>query len=765
VWRNLPIKHKLALVTLATTSAALLVASAALFTFELVNFRQTVARDLTAAAEIVAANCSAPISFAQVDEAEEALVALQAKPHVLAAAIYLPNNSLFAGYSPPGVVPHFPPAPLADGSSLRAGRLTLFHPVRHGPTRLGTIYLEYDYNAKLGELVKLYAGIVLMVVVTSLLLALFLSSRLQQVISGPILALVSTAKAISERQDYSLRARKFGQDELAPFIDSFNQMLGRIQEQDGALRRAKDQLEDRVEERTRELRELQRQLELILNSAGEGIYGLDLQGRVTFANAAAAKALGWQSQEMIGQVEHDLMRHGGTDGQPYPAANCPVCAGRWDGKAHHLTEPMFGRKDGSPFPVELVSTPIQEGGKVIGVVVVFKDTTERRTLEHQLRQAQKMESIGRLAAGISHDFNNILMVIRGHATLLAQGGAAPQDSADAVKQIQDAAERATNLTQQLLAFSRKQVLRRKVLDLNTVVGNIARMLTRLLGEDVELRMELAPGLPPVQGDTGMLEQVLINLAVNARDAMPRGGRLLVATRLQTVDQAYAQRNPEARPGRYVCLSATDTGCGMDAQTLSRIFEPFFTTKEVGKGTGLGLATVYGVVKQHHGWIEVSSRLGHGSCFTVFLPATEAKLETAAAPAEGPAESLDGHGTVLVVEDEHALRALTRRYLQARGYQVLEAGSGVEALEVWARSPAPVDLLFTDMVLPQGISGGELAKRLKARKPSLKVLYTSGYSIELTGRDLDLRPGINFLAKPYTEETLAKAVRFCMRTQN
>ena len=761
-WRNLSIKQKLGLVTLLTSSASLLVAVSALFAFEIGTFRQTITRDLTADAEIVAANCSASISFAQLEETEEALTALRNKPGILVAAVYLPNNTLFAGDAAPGVVARFPAAPGLDGARLVGDRLTLVHPVKQRDVRLGTIYLEYDYNTRLTELMKIYAGVGLMVVVISLVLAFVLSTRLQRVISGPIIALVNTAKAISERQDYSLRAQKFSQDELAPFIDSFNQMLMRIQEQDGALRRAKDQLEDRVEARTLELRELQRQLELILNSAGEGIYGVDLAGRITFANPAAAKALGLQVADMLGKPGHDTVGHASARAVPHPAGECPVCASLRENQAQQATDQRFTRKDGVTFPVEYVSTPILEGGAARGVVVVFKDITEQRSLEQQLRQAQKMESIGRLAAGISHDFTNLLMIIRGHATLLSQSPQGGQEGADAIKQIQDAAERATTLTQQLLAFSRKQVLQRKVLDLNSVVLNITRMLTRLLGEDVELRLSLAAGLPPIFADTGMLEQVIINLAVNARDAMPGGGKLFLATVARPVDAAYARRYPEARAGQFICLSVTDTGCGMDAQTLNRIFEPFFTTKDVGKGTGLGLATVYGVVKQHQGWLEVSSQPGKGSCFQVLLPVTEAKAQPEPVPAAGAPESLDGHGTVLVVEDEASLRSLTRRYLQQRGYRVLEAGSGVEAIELWDRCKEPVDLLFTDMVLPQGISGGELAKRLKARQASLRVLYTSGYTLEMTARDLDLQPGINFLAKPYTEEVLAKAVRACLK---
>jgi signal transduction histidine kinase/ActR/RegA family two-component response regulator len=390
-----------------------------------------------------------------------------------------------------------------------------------------------------------------------------------------------------------------------------------------------------------------------------------------------------------------------------------------------------------------------------------EDITDRLNLEAQLRQSQKMESVGQLAAGVAHDFNNMLTVIQGHAGLLLARPALPPEMLDAVQPIYFAAERAASLTRQLLMFSRKNVMQPKPLDLREVVANMSKMLKRLLGETIELEFQPPPELPLVQGDTGMIEQVLMNLAVNSRDAMPKGGTLTVNTSPVEVSQAYVQTHPEARAGSFVCLRVTDTGCGMDAATRVRIFEPFFTTKEAGKGTGLGLATVYGIVKQHEGWIEVASQVGQGSTFSVFFPASTQPVK--AQPPESAPTTLvtGGQETILVVEDEPVLRDMAHLILQECGYRVLEAGSGVQALEVWDRHPGAIDLVLTDMIMPEGMSGMDLARKLLETRPGLKIIFASGYSMDDMTPDFIRQGHAAFLQKPYTHVTLAKAVRECL----
>lgn len=407
--------------------------------------------------------------------------------------------------------------------------------------------------------------------------------------------------------------------------------------------------------------------------------------------------------------------------------------------------------------------PIVESRVVHGYA---SEITERLSLEAQLRHSVKMEAVGQLAAGVAHDFNNILTVIQGHSDLLQSTLELGPEHTKPLKQISLAADRAGNLIRQLLMFSRKQVMQPRHVDLNDVVSNVTRMLQRMIGEDVVLEVHQQVGLPSVHADIGMLEQVLMNLAINARDAMPRGGTFVLATGSQRFDKDATLLNPEARSGEFVCLTVSDTGCGMDPITLNRIFEPFFTTKEVGKGTGLGLATVYGIVKQHQGWIEVESRVGFGTTFRLYLPCSEKSAQ----PVEAPAQRepiRGGSETILVVEDEPALRDLVTEILGVYGYKVVAAESGLHALRVWEEHGHAVDLLLTDMVMPEGISGRDLADRLQKRDPELKVIYTSGYSPGMAGKDLALLEGFNFLPKPYPPTRLAQVVRECLdlRAQN
>ncbi len=389
------------------------------------------------------------------------------------------------------------------------------------------------------------------------------------------------------------------------------------------------------------------------------------------------------------------------------------------------------------------------------------DITERHQLESQLRHSQKLESVGRLAAGIAHDFNNVLTVIQGNTGLLRSDAAITPAMSECVQQIARAAERGSKLTSQLLAFSRRNVMQLRQLDLNEVLTGLSSLLHRTLGEDITYQFSYASDLPPIFADVGLLEQVIMNLAVNARDAMPRGGQLVVSTSMATIDETYVERHPaEARPGRFVCLSIADTGSGMDNLTLSRIFEPFFTTKEFGKGTGLGLATVYGIVKQHQGWIEVQSRPSQGSTFRIYLPPDDEAAARKRAPIP---ESQVPHGTetILVVEDEPPVRWIVKEVLGKYGYKVLEAGNGVEALALWHQRHGEIALLLTDIVMPVGLTGQELAEKFTAQKPGLKVIYISGYSLQVAGKGFALLDGLNFLQKPFDGAKLALAVRHCL----
>jgi signal transduction histidine kinase/HAMP domain-containing protein/ActR/RegA family two-component response regulator len=404
---------------------------------------------------------------------------------------------------------------------------------------------------------------------------------------------------------------------------------------------------------------------------------------------------------------------------------------------------------------------VDETQFLIAVAGCIGMAADHLNLEEQLRQSQKMESIGQLAAGVAHDFNNMLTIIQGHSSALLAKRSLPPDMLDPVQAVFFAAERAAGLTRQLLMFSRKNVMQSRLLDLRETVGNMTMLLGRLLGETVALEFQPPAGLPSVQGDPGMIEQVVMNLAVNARDAMPRGGTLTIGIEPMKIDAAYAERRPDARPGHFLRLRVADTGTGMDSVTLGRIFEPFFTTKEVGKGTGLGLATVYGIVKQHEGWIEVNSEPGKGTTFDVFFPASEqtaAPGKQESAP-NGPVAG--GTETILIVEDEEILREMACDILKDCGYHLLEASTGKEALDVWRKGASKIDLLLTDMVMPDGISGVDLAERLLVDRPDLKIIFTSGYTSAEISAELLSRSQAHFLQKPYSHTTLARAVRDCL----
>ncbi len=429
---------------------------------------------------------------------------------------------------------------------------------------------------------------------------------------------------------------------------------------------------------------------------------------------------------------------------------------------------------GNPTPTQVECRVRSQGGewrtlKALGrllpaeggpprVVVNARDITQERRLEEQFRQMQKMEAIGRLAGGVAHDFNNILAVIMMQAEVTGQISGLPERVREGLRQISAAAERAANLARQLLVFSRRQVLQPRLVDLNDIIANLVKMMHRLIGEDIKVEVQPHPQPLRIHADPGMIEQVLMNLAVNARDAMPGGGRLLIQTAEVTVDETYRADHPEARPGRFACLTVTDSGGGIAAEVLPHIFEPFFTTKETGKGTGLGLATVFGIVQQHRGWVEVQSAAGEGTTFRVYLPLTsEAAPAKAPAPAP-PGRTRGGTETVLLAEDEAGVRALIRTLLERQGYTVLEAANGPEALEYWQAHKAEVKLLLTDLVMPGGMTGQQLARRLREERPQLKVVYLSGYSAQIAGRHPGLQAGERFLGKPFTAPQLLEIVR-------
>jgi two-component system, cell cycle sensor histidine kinase and response regulator CckA len=495
----------------------------------------------------------------------------------------------------------------------------------------------------------------------------------------------------------------------------------------------------------------------VLDASPNAIVGVNPAGRITYANLRVTETFGWSADELIGQPVERLIPDRVTE------RHVAHRSGFFD---HPAARPMgIGldlagqRKDGSQFPVEISLSPVRtDDGMLVFATVV--DITARKSLEGQLLQAQKMESIGRLAGGIAHDFNNMLFAIRGYADLLIEDIDASQSDPvqelrGSVEAIRGAADRAAALTGQLLAFSRQQVVSPRVIDVNTSVAELEPMVRPLIGENVELKMTLKPDAGRMRVDAGQLDQIVVNLVINARDALPvTGGRVTIETGSAVFDELYAMEHVDVTPGQYVMLAVSDNGSGMDAETRERIFEPFFTTKEHGRGTGLGLATTYGIVRQAGGHIWLYSEVGHGTTFKIYFPrVTEGEEQ---APPVAGAAPLVGAGRVLVVEDEGVVRELTTRVLERAGFEVIATASGSEALSVIEREGHSLHALVTDVVMP-GMSGPQLAEHVLERYPSMRVVLLSGYTAETLDLAAVLAKGAAFLGKPFNREDLVAAV--------
>lgn len=511
--------------------------------------------------------------------------------------------------------------------------------------------------------------------------------------------------------------------------------------------------------------ELRKSKDLILNllqSTDQGIYGVSMDGTCTFINRSALAMLGYEADACIGKNMHDLIHHSHATGLPYPAEDCPICRARALGEGHRVDNELLQRSDGTFFFVEYSSYPIVENGTISGAVVTFSDISarkraeeEKRKLESQLHQAQKMESIGSLAGGVAHDFNNKLSVILGHAEL-ALMQTIPDPVRHNLEEIRKASELSADLTRQLLAFARKQPIEPKMLNLNATVTSMLKMLQRLIGEEVHLAWMAADNLWQISIDPSQIDQILVNLCVNARDAIAGIGRITIETENRTFDDAYCTFNPGFIPGDYVQVAVSDDGCGMDRETQAHIFEPFFTTKALGKGTGLGLATVYGIVRQNRGFITLYSEPGQGTTFKIYLPRHEGRESKT--PVDVTTKlNLRGRETILLVDDEPSILKMTTMLLERQGYNLLSADSPVKAIEIAEKQDGEIHLLMTDVVMPE-MNGRDLAKRLHGRHPRLKCLYMSGYTANVIAHHGVLDDGLHFIQKPFSLSALTAKLR-------
>ncbi len=512
------------------------------------------------------------------------------------------------------------------------------------------------------------------------------------------------------------------------------------------------------------LTQLIKRHELILNSVGEGILGVDAQGRLTFVNPVASRLLGYEAKAMLGKPLHKMVHHTDTYGREYNPDDCPIFSTIKNGVVINNKRELFWRKDGSGLPVEFTSTPIVDDGRVTGAVIAFRDVSEivkaeeeRQRMQAQLMQAQKMEAIGTLAAGVAHDFNNLLTAIQGYTEVammkLEQDHKAKRD----LEYVLTATSKAANLVRQLLLFSRKQPMDTAVVNLNDLIEGLLKMLKRIIGEDVEIVTHMDEELFPMRADPGQIEQIVMNLAVNARDAMPQGGTLTIETHSVTLTKETAALITHAKPGMFVRLTISDTGHGMDEETLSHIFEPFFTTKGPTQGTGLGLSVVYGIVNQHGGWINVYSRPGKGTTFRVYFPAED--LEAVPVQRLERQEELPrgDNELVMVVEDDPMVLTIAKEGLTAFGYRVVTASNFAEAKKLVEGGEVEPDLVFSDVVLPDG-DGVELASLVLERWPSMRILLASGYTDEKTGVAIAHEFKFPFLKKPYSVADLLHKVK-------
>jgi PAS domain S-box-containing protein len=668
---------------------------------------------------------------------------------------------------------HTLPALQHAGYHFGSDYLTIFGNVYLDNKPIGVICVQYDL-AELNSRMLSYSGIAIIIVLTVAGLALFMSSRLQRVISMPILSLAKTAKLISQDKRYSLRAEKYGQDEIGALIDGFNEMLSEIQLRDAELERQRVLLEVQVEERTAELsganeellaeiqertraeealRVAEKTFRNLLETIQLVAILLDCEGNVTFCNDYLLNLTDWGKEELLGRNWFDLFIPDNKREKAKMAFSSVI-----KGKREVLySEDSIVTRRGSERLISWNNAVLHDlEGKVAGTASIGIDITEQKNLEAQLRQAQKMEAVGQLAGGVAHDFNNILQAIMGYGSLLLMKMNGDATMRHCVDQILDASNKAAGVTRSLLAFSRKQIMNPRPVDLNDIVRGIEKLLSRLISEDIEITISLTNKNVLCVADAGQIEQVLMNLTTNARDAMPKGGRLIIETEAIDLDDAFIRSHGYGKRGRFALLTVSDTGIGLKQDEIEKIFDPFYTTKETGKGTGLGLAMAYGIVQQHGGYINVYSELDQGTTFRIYLPAAQIKEEIAIASSAEP-PPVGGSETILVVEDDEMLRELSKTVLTENGYKVILARDGQEAVEKFIDHRDAIQLAIIDMIMPKKNGKEAYSEMIKIRS-DIKVLFASGYTSERIDALSLSKEELHFINKPVSPKQLLRKVR-------
>ena len=742
---------------------------------EIISAKNALVSESEGVMSTIGKNSVAAILFNDRKDAEETLKVLRVFPDVMYAAILGRDGKVYAEYrrdAGSGYTVQKEQMWFKDGRSFGMNEAQFFQYITLHNENVGAIYLVQD----LGKFyVKLYQSmaVVLFAIIVSLFIAYLFSLHLRKVVTEPINELLETMKAVSEKKIYSLRADVSTKDEIGYLAQGFNDMLLKIEERDAELNAHRQHLEELVQKRTDELvvsnRHLMYELEerekyeialqesedryrTIFENTGTASIIIEEDKTISLANEEFSKLSGYSLEEIINKMkwtdfvepavvdrmeEYHLLRRMGVGDPP------------------RNYEARFIGKTGNIKDVDLTVEMIPGTKKSIASVL---DITERKELEQQLFQSQKMEAVGQLAGGIAHDFNNILTAIIGYGGIMQMELDEASPLRTYVDSILNAGERAVALTQGLLAFSRKQVMSPKHIDLNDAIRNMEKLLRRVIGEDIELRMVYREPHIFVLADAGQVGQMLMNLATNARDAMPDGGRLEIETSAVVMEKDFSEAEKHMKAGRYALLKVTDVGHGMSREVAGKIFEPFFTTKEVGKGTGLGLSIVYGIVSQHSGNIYVSSEPGRGTTFRIYMP-----LSISAGEEEGDegavedAKAIKGSATILVVEDDDAVRKLIVMILNGRGYKVIEAANGEEGLELFKEHCDGVDLVLLDVVLP-GMNGKAVYDGVSVIRPGIPAIFMSGYTADIIHKKGIYEEGINFIQKPINNKNLIRMIQ-------
>jgi len=622
-----------------------------------------------------------------------------------------------------------------------------------------TIALGID-KSELFSARNMFLRIILIVLVITLTLAAIAQLSLLKKIIHPLRQLANCADEIT-KDNFDKKVEGHFWGEFATVQRAFDSMRVRIKEK---VARIEGQLniiqlkEATLTEALTQLEQSEAQVRMLLDSTAEAIYGLDMEGNCTFANPSCVHLLGYKNaDELLGHNMHELIHHKHPDNTRYLESECPIFHAFQAGSGAHVDSEVLWRADGTSFPAEYWSFPINHNGEVTGAVVTFLDITERKLTEEGLRRAQKMDAIGQLTGGVAHDFNNILAIILGNIELLKLQISTGDKALSRIAAIQKGAERAAKLTKQLLGFSRQQAAKSEIIDINRLIGEMDNLISRSVTPEVEVNRQVGKALWLTEIDPGDFQDALLNLIINARDAMTGHGHLTIETSNTVLDATYCSQNPDLTPGEYVQLAVSDSGEGIPHEQQEHIFEPFFTTKPHGKGTGLGLSMVFGFVKRSGGHIKVYSESGIGTTFRLYLP----RAKGAEIPAEQPVKQTEplphGDEIILAVDDEPELLAIVVEHLEDLGYRLLTANDGKQALQQLKKEPA-IDLLFSDVVMPGGINGYELAEKATTNRPELKVLLTSGYTEKAVTHNGHARFNANLLSKPYTQIELAKRVR-------